>query len=275
MGLIEGQVAVVTGGAGSIAQGIATKLVKEGARVFAVDADVGALDAAAKAAGASAVAADLTREGEAARVLDAIAAQAGGIDILINAGQNVTPVEVFAKKALTDLAGSLERTVMVAARAMQAVYPHLQKRGGGKIVNVGSFYGSMSNVGLADTVMADNALSGLTRVVGVEWANEKIFVNYLQPGPADIPEYRAFHARHGARADAHLAMLSIPRLADPVDDIGGGVMFLVSDEANWINGFKVYADGGQFMNAAVFNPGADLIDFQAHVPEGWNGRLPA
>ena len=262
MGLIEGKIAVVTGGAGSIARGIAAKLAKEGAIVTLVDDAAPVLEKAAGIAGATAIVADFAREGEADHVLGEIGNAHGGIDILVNAGQAVTPVKVFNDKPVTDFETALNRSVMVAIRAMRAAYPFLKARGGGRIVNVGSFYGSMSNVGLADSVMCDNALSGLTRAVGVEWAHDKILVNYLQPGPADIPEFNAYRETHGELVDAHLAMLAIPRVADPVEDIGGAVMLLVSDEGNWLVGMKVFADGGQFMNAAVFNPGAELIDFQ-------------
>jgi 3-oxoacyl-[acyl-carrier protein] reductase len=102
----------------------------------------------------------------------------------------------------------------------------------------------------------DGALAALTRAAGVEWACDGILVNFLQPAVPDIAMFKAYRADRGAIVDHLIANMPMPRLADPVEDIGGAVMFLVSDEACFLVGHKVFADGGQHLVAAAFEPGA-------------------
>ena len=268
MGQLEGQVAVVTGGGGGIARGIATRFGREGAQVAIVDADKAAAEATAtavKAAGGrcGVWVANLLAAGEAERVMSAIAAEHGGIDVLVNAGQAIPPVRAFAEKPIDDLQATLNAGPVAAARAMKAAYPHLKARGGGRVINVGSFYGAMATAGVADAVASDGALAAMTRAVGVEWAPDRILVNYLQSGSADIPEFHAWRQAHGQGVQHRIENLAIPRLADPVEDIGGGAMFLASDEANFIVGHKVFADGGQHLNASVFDARAAVLSGQA------------
>ena len=139
---------------------------------------------------------------------------------------------------------------------MRAVRPHMIRRGGGRIINVGSIYGPTANEGVADAVTMDGALAALTRSAGIEWARDNILVNYLQPAVPDIAVFRDYRAERGHIVDHLLHNMPMQRLADPVEDIGGAAMFLVSDEACFIVGHEVFADGGQHMTAAVFEPGA-------------------
>lgn len=230
MGLLDGQIAIITGADGSVAHGIAARFEIEGATVFPIAqrADV-----------------DLAHE------IDAIAAKAGGLDILVNAGQAKTTPSMPVNKPLADFEASFCAGPLAALRAMKAAYPHMLKRGGGRVINVGSCYGAMASAGVADGVASDGALAGLTRAVGVEWAADNVMVNYLQSGPVGGPEFDAYRASSGAGVDRRIANLAIPRLADPVEDVGRAAVFLASDEGCWLVGHKVFADGGQHLVAPV------------------------
>jgi hypothetical protein len=107
-----------------------------------------------------------------------------------------------------------------------------------------------------DTLAADAALQGLTRAVGVEWAPDDIRVNCLVPGIIDVPELRAFRDRYPHDVDHHIRNTPMRRLGDPIEDFGGGLMLLLSDEACFLVGHPVHADGGQHLAAATFEPGA-------------------
>ncbi len=262
MGMLDGQVAVVTGAGGSIGRGIAVRLAREGAYVVAMDAHKAAADATISAmvgAGGDGTACEaiLSADGAAPDVMDAAAAIHRRLDILVNAGQAATPWSPFIRKTSVDFEMALQRSALNAMRAMQAVFPHMKARGGGRIVNVGSFYGGTANLGIADAVTSDGALYALTRSVAMEWARHNITVNYVQPGATDIPEFLAYHRMHKERVDHLIENLAIPRLADPVEDIGGAVLFLVSEDSRFIIGQKVHADGGQHAATAVFEPGAE------------------
>src|SRR5262249_61608138 len=99
---------------------------------------------------------------------------------------------------------------------------------------------------------------GLSRAVGVEWAAEGILVNYLGPGAINVPEFRAWRESRTEAVDRRVRGLALQRLGDPVEDFGGALMFLLSDESCFVVGHPVLADGGQHLVAPVFEPGANL-----------------
>ncbi len=137
---------------------------------------------------------------------------------------------------------------------MKAAYPHL-KRQGGRVVNVGSVYGGSAYLHITDRVTRDWALQGLTRAAGVEWARDNILVNFLIPGLIAEAEFLQWHDAHAERTDQLVKGSAMQRLGDPLEDFGGALMFLVSDEACFIVGHAVYADGGQHLSTPAFEPG--------------------
>jgi NAD(P)-dependent dehydrogenase (short-subunit alcohol dehydrogenase family) len=230
MGLLDERIAIIIGADGSIARGIAIRFEIEGATVFPIAPGEGL---------------DLAHE------INAIAAKAGALDILVNAGQAKTTPTRLTDKPLADFEAALSVGPLAALRAMKAAYPHLCKRGGGRVINVGSCYGAMASAAHADAVASDGALARLTRAVGVEWAADNILVNYLQSGPVDGPEFDAYRAFNSAGIDRRIANLTIPRLADPVEDVGRAAVFLASDKGCFLVGHKLFADGGQHLVAPV------------------------
>lgn len=261
MGQIEGQVAIVTGGGTGIGEAIAQRFGREGATVLAVDADRAAAERVAaaitKAGGkAAAIQGDVAKDSVARTIADEALKTHGRIDILVNAQFPISAWATLDEKPATDFETILSATVGGAVRAMQAVYPQMKKQGSGRIVNVGSLYGATANEGVSDAVTADGALANLSRAVGVEWARHGILVNYLQAAMPDIPAFQKYRREKGAIVDHLIANTPMQRVADPIEDIGGAAMFLVSDEACFLVGQKIFADGGQHLTAAVFEPGA-------------------
>ena len=259
MGLIEGQVALLTGAVNELTQGIARRFAREGARVVLVDRDAAAAQAAARAIpGAEARAADLTDPAAARALADAVIADHGRIDILLNGAHAALKWDRLADKDVTaDFTAAFNDVLLSALAMMQAVYPHMKAAGGGRIVNLGSIYGPTANEGVTDAVTMDFALTGLSRSAGVEWGKDGILVNFLQTAVPDIATFADYRAKKGRSVETLIANTAMPRLADPVEDVGGAAMFLVSDEACFILGHRVLADGGQHLTAAIFEPGAE------------------
>jgi len=259
MGLIEGQVALLTGAVNELTQGIARRFAREAARVVLVDRDAAAAQAAARAIpGAEARAADLTDPAAARALADAVIADHGRIDILLNGAHAALKWDRLADKDVTaDFTAAFNDVLLSALAMMQAVYPHMKAAGGGRIVNLGSIYGPTANEGVTDAVTMDFALTGLSRSAGVEWGKDGILVNFLQAAVPDIATFADYRAKKGRSVETLIANTAMPRLADPVEDVGGAAMFLVSDEACFILGHRVLADGGQHLTAAIFEPGAE------------------
>lgn len=259
MGLIEGQVAIVTGAANELTQGIARRFAREGAKVVLVDTDRAAADEAARAIpGAEARAADLADPAAAEALARSVADAHGRIDILLNGRHAALKWDRLADKAAAaDFTAAFNDVVLSALNAMRAVYPVMKAAGGGRIVNLGSIYGASANEGVTDAVTMDGALTMLTRSAGVEWARDGVLVNYLQAAVPDIKVFADYRAGRSRSVDTLIANNAMPRLADPVEDVGGAAMFLVSDEGGFLVGHRVLADGGQHLTAAIFEPGAE------------------
>lgn len=253
MGLIEGQVAVIAG-ANALSRGIATKFAREGASVVLIDRDADALRFAAGEAEIRVMEADLRDAVVAIDTLNAVAASAGNIAILVNAHQPATPWADVEAKSAADFSTAFGDVVLTALNSMQAVFPHMRKQGGGRIINLGSMYGAAAHRGIVDAVVSDGALAALTRGAGLEWARHQINVNFLQTAVPDIPEFNAFREQHSGKIEELVEILAMGRMADPIEDVGGAALFLASDEGRFIVGHKVFADGGQHIGPPVFEP---------------------
>ncbi len=258
MDQIKGQVAIVAGGGSGLGEGIARRFANEGALVMIVDPVDGAADKVAVSIGKSAMAvcADMRDEETPRRVAQLAVDSHGRIDILVNAQFPPSQVACPETMDLARFRSLIDSTAIAALGASQAVYPQMRRQGGGRIINVGSPYGATAHEAISDAVTADGALIALTRALGYEWARHNILVNFLQAGAADIPAFHDWRdQQEGDRVDRLIAAKPMPRLADPVGDIGGAAMFLVSDEGCFIVGHRIMADGGQHLSAAVFEPG--------------------
>ncbi|MBG6120041.1 MULTISPECIES: SDR family NAD(P)-dependent oxidoreductase [unclassified Sphingobium] len=249
MGILEGKVAIVAD-VNDLSLGIATKFAAEGAQVVLVGSG-----APAQGQTGRFVAADLDDAAAVTALVNDIAETEGGIDILVNATQPPPVWSPFAEKAEEDFRSAFDAVVMRAVYMMKAAYPHLKARGQGRVINLGSMYGIASHRDVTDAATIDGALIALTRGVGLEWGRDQINVNYLQTAAPDIPAFQQFRKDKGTGVDDLIDMLPMGRMADPVEDVGGAALFLASDEACFIVGHKVLADGGQHVAAPVFEPG--------------------
>ena len=188
---LEGKVAVITGGGSGIGAAIALLFAQEGADVALLDRDTQHAAAIAAQAGdfggrSTALTVDVT-DSEAMRgVMDDIAAQFGGIDILVSAAGilDETPLlemteATFDKTLAVDLKG-----VFLAARWAA---PHMVQRGGGRIINIASQLGIKGGTGLTHYVAAKAGVIGMTKAMALELAEHKILVNAIAPGPIFTP----------------------------------------------------------------------------------------
>ena len=229
-GQLDGRVVLVTGGDSTLSRAVTERATLEGAEVSVIDATASAVHDAAK--------------------------RYGRLDALVNLLPDPLRWQPFVEKAEADFAGVFAG-LRAVTNVMRAAYPYL-KRTCGRVVNVGSVYGASAFAHISDRVTADYALQGLSRAVGVEWAKDGVLVNYLGPGALDVPEFHAWRKRHPQAVDKRVRGLALQRLGDPVEDFGGALLFLLSDESCYIVGHPVLADGGQHLVAPVFEPGANL-----------------
>lgn len=228
MGQLEGQFVIVAGHASSLRDAAVARVRGEGAQVAVVEPTAEAVRRAAEQAGR----------------LDAL------VNVLRGGGEGRLLVDA-SPAALADVLGQ----VAAFADTMRVAHPWL-KQSEGRIANVCSVYGATGYAGLSENVAADHAIQGLTKAVGVEFARDLIRVNCLVPGALDVPELKAFREQHASDVDARVHGISLQRLGDPIEDFGGALMLLLSDEGRHLVGHPIYVDGGQHLAAPIFEPGA-------------------
>ena len=259
MGRLQGKVAVITAGGQTIGRGIAMYFAKEGAKIVIVDGDQRAgetIVAELNALPASAVflCADLGVKTQAAQAIATAAAAFGRIDILIIGAeeepQSWQPLESKSDAALDQALGN---DVHGALWTMQAAFPHLRDAGGGAIVMLFSNFGECASRFVGEHMAARWGALGLARTAGHEWGRYQIRVNTLVTF-ADTPAYRAYRDQHKELSERRLQGTAMQRAGDPELDIGGAALFLASDDCRYVTGQVLYADGGQFMTAPVFEP---------------------
>jgi NAD(P)-dependent dehydrogenase (short-subunit alcohol dehydrogenase family) len=247
-GRLAGKVAVVTGAAKGQGAGVARAFAEAGACVALWDV----LDPAGEATAAALAATgrearffhcDVAREADVASATAAVVDAYGGIDVLYNNAA----VIAYGRKVAELPAAEWERTLAINLTgpflcAKHAI-PHLQRRGGGAIINVSS-HGAFqaSPVGIADYGTAKGGLITLTYYLASEYGADGIRANCIAPGPVPTDLNAAFL---GSEAGRRLTAQMIPlgRVGD-IEDIARAAVFLASDEARWITGAVLRVDGG-------------------------------
>ena len=248
MARLSGKGAVIVG-ADEIGVGVATRFVREGAQVVLVRIGDEAPELGPDATWSLVDVPSLERRADAVAVVGRAVEQLGGVHVLVN--NLLGPVEPTPIELKTESTFAAAMSGAAAALwTMQAAHPYFREQGWGRIVNFGSRYGERMNWWAADHAAAAWALRSLTRSAASEWSADGIRVNMLEAA-ADTSEFRAFREASPETVDALLAQVAMRRRGNLVEDIGGAATFLACDEANFINGHIVYADGGQHLSVAA------------------------
>jgi len=245
---LDGQVAIVTGGAQGIGLGIATVLRAEGANIVIADIDgAAAAQAASQLSGAGehavGVRADVTAQADVGRVAAEAVGRWGRIDILAaNAG--IYPHIPLSHIAVADWNRVMAINVTGAMLAIQACLPPMSERGYGRIVLTSSITGSVvGQPGYTHYGASKAAMLGLMRSAALEVAAAGITVNAVLPGNIRTPGFADLGAEHERRM---LAAIPANRFGEP-EDVGWAVRFLASREAAYITGQTLIIDGGQVL----------------------------
>lgn len=246
----SGRVVVITGGGTGIGAAVARRLASEGARVVMTGRRREPVAAVAEEVDGLAVVADVTDPDDWGQVVAAATDRFGGIDVLVaNAG-----VEAFGSAEEVDLDdwSRVQRTnVDGVLLGVRAVAPAMRVRGGGVIVVVSSVAGLSSGPHYAAYVTAKTAVLGLTRSLAVDLADDGIRVNAICPGwtrtEMSERETAEMAGEFGITPDEVWERLTrwLP-MGRPAtaDEIAGAVRFLVSDDAAFVTGATLVADGG-------------------------------
>ncbi|ARP95210.1 SDR family NAD(P)-dependent oxidoreductase [Bordetella genomosp. 13] len=240
MALLDGKVAVVTGGAGGLGREIARAYAREGAQVGLLDIDEALLaETTREIPRSQALPCDVSDRAAVLRTVDAFVKQTGGLDILVN------NAAYFYYAPLVDMPeDAVDRMLDVGLKgalwALQAATPHLIARGGGVVINMSSVVVSVSVKNAAVYSAVKGALDTLTRQQAVELGQHGIRVNALAPGPVVTPGASSVITEEGWAARRRRTPLD--RLAT-AEDIAGAAVFLASNAGASVAGVTLKIDG--------------------------------
>jgi NAD(P)-dependent dehydrogenase (short-subunit alcohol dehydrogenase family) len=236
---LAGKVAVVTGGARGIGDGIAARLVRDGAEVFALDK----IAPECRREGVTWLEADVTNPHSVAAAFRKLDEARGRIDILVsNAG--IQRVGLIGKISFEDyssvIATHLHGLFLCASEAV----PRMKRQGsGGAIVSIASTAAFVGLPGRGPYCAAKAGILGLTRALALEVASAKIRVNAVAPGFTRTKFIEQGLADGSLREDWMVARVPMHRLAE-VAEIAEAVRFLAGEESSYMTGQSLVVDGG-------------------------------
>jgi NAD(P)-dependent dehydrogenase (short-subunit alcohol dehydrogenase family) len=254
---MEGKAGVITAAGSGMGRAGALRLALEGATVAVVDIDEqGAASAVAAITSgggeAFAICGDLTDDGFARRVVDDAAARFGGLDFLWNNCGHPGPA-AFEEMDMDLFTLAMDLNLRANVITSSQAIPHLRARGGGCLLFTASTAGIVSSPFSPVYSAGKFAAVGLARSLARRYAKENIRTNVICPGSTDTPMLRVFQNRPDAATKTsdeveatvaqYGAMNPMGRHAQP-EDIANAALYLLSDEAAYVNGAVLAVDGG-------------------------------
>ena len=247
MGLLEQQIAVVTGAGRGIGRAIALKFADEGADVVCLSRTVEnsqkvADEVKAKGRRAWAVAVDVADPAGVNAAVEQILKEPGRVDILVN-NAGVTRDNLLMRMSEEEWDTVLNTNLRGAFILTKAFSRSFLKQRSGRVINLASVVGLMGNAGQANYAASKAGLIGFTKSVAREFASRGITVNAIAPGFVETDMTAVL------KAEIKIELLKrIPLGAlGSVDDIAGAALYLASPAARYVTGQVLAVDGGMVM----------------------------
>ena len=253
---LENKIGIVTGGSKGIGRATALALAEEGVDVAICARGMEDLEDAAaeirEKTGRKAlpIQADMGNPEDIKNMVAATVAELGGVDILINNAVNSTAAP-FMELADEDWLNHINVKVMGYIRCSREVIPHMQERGGGRIINVGGMAAREANTLANSNGVTNSAVSNMAKNLSDAFASDGILVNCVHPGTTRTERQtrsliaRAEHASISVEEAERRAVAGIPigRMVES-KDIADLIVFLVSGLAGAITGQTIAVEGG-------------------------------
>lgn len=244
---LTGKIVIVTGASRGIGEAIAARMAEAGAKLVIASRKQDALDAVAadlRANGAE-VLAVAAHNGDKAALINLVEKTVqhyGGVDIVVNNAATNPHFGPVLEAQDSMWQKTLEVNLLGSFWLAQAVVPHMQKRGGGKIINVTSVNGIRPGTMQGIYSASKAALINLTQTLAMELGGDNIQVNAIAPGLVKTKFAEALWSNETI-ADNVTSRTPVKRIGEP-DDIAGIAVFLASAASNYATGQTFVIDGG-------------------------------
>jgi NAD(P)-dependent dehydrogenase (short-subunit alcohol dehydrogenase family) len=251
MGVLNGKVAVVTGGTSGIGERIVEVFVEEGAKVVVAARRQEEGEALEKRLAVVFVRADVSSEADAKAMIDHAVTRFGRLDCLVNNAGIPAPMVSIAEIDVANIDHVLAVNVRGVLLGIKHAAPVMLSQGAGSIINIASMVGHRGGLSSHVYTASKGAVLALTRSAAAELGEKGIRVNSISPGAIVTGIFGKAAGVDGAKADklaglvkeAFASLQPIPRAGVP-DDIARAAVYLASDGSSFVNGQDIMVDGG-------------------------------
>ena len=242
---LTGKTALVTGATGGIGAAIAKVLHKAGATVAISGTRAQVLEELKAELGGERVhvlACNLSDPAAVEKLVPAAEAAMGGLDILVN-NAGITKDGLAMRMKDEDWSSVIDVNLTASFRLARAAMRGMMKKRWGRIVNITSVVGVTGNPGQANYVASKAGVIGLTKSLAQELAARSVTVNAVAPGFIATPMTDVLNDKQKEKI---LGRVPAGKLGTP-EDIAAAVLYLASDEANYVTGQTLHVNGGMAM----------------------------
>jgi len=251
MGVLNGKVAVVTGGTSGIGERIVEVFVEEGAKVVVAARRQEEGEALEKRLGVVFVRADVSSEADVKAMIDHVVTRFGRLDCLVNNAGIPAPMVRIAEIDVANIDHVLAVNVRGVLSGIKHAAPVMLSQGAGSIINIASIVGHRGGLSSHVYTASKGAVLALTRSAAAELGEKGIRVNSISPGAIVTGIFGKAAGVDGAKADklaglvkeAFASLQPIPRAGVP-EDIARAAVYLASDGSSFVNGQDIIVDGG-------------------------------
>ena len=247
--MLEGRVAIVTGGGGEIGSAIALRFAAEGASVLVADVSAEKAEAVASAIAAdggtvSAIALDVTNHAQCQAAVATAVQTFGKVTTLANVAATITPQGTVETLSFDDWRSAFNVNLDGMFLMCKYAVPEMRKAGGGAIVNIASSHGHIGMPRRPAYCSSKAAVLQFTKCLAIDFGADNIRANSISPGAIDT--LRAALQRFNSREEANKAKgpAYLVGRTGKTEEIAAGAVFLASDESSFMTGTDMLIDGG-------------------------------
>lgn len=246
---LKDKVAIVTGASSEIGISIVKRFVDEGAKVVMLGRNLDSLEKARASIKnkdlAVSMQCDIVDEAQVPQTIEQVLNKYGAIDILVNSAGAINDPVHFHDMSDSDIKKLIDVNMYGVFKMTKGVLPGMRENKSGCIINIGSISSerAIPKVHLAVYSATKAALSMFTKAIAVEYARSNVRCNCVNPGIINSGMIKPYLDDPQARKVLE-DRLPLNRIGEP-EDVANAVLYLASDEANWITGTILNVDGGK------------------------------